>query len=159
MADPRSSDSGVTLLEMLVVLTLIAVGAGVVTLALPSAAQDRTVTQEAGLLAARLNLAAERSLIERRQFRMDWTAHGYSFDEWSGADWQNAEGATLSGAHAFDRNAMLSGADGARRGSVTLTPDLLPPQAGLLELRLSAGTAVQSVIFDGVVARVKAAGP
>lgn len=155
MADPRSGDSGVTLIEMLVVLSLIAVGAGVVTLALPGAGQGRSVTQEANLLAARINLAAERSLIEGRHFRLDWTSEGYGFDEWSEGAWQDARTAPLSEDHSLDGEATLSDATGARRGSLRVTPDLLPPEDGVLHLTLSAGAARQAVVFDGIMARLK----
>lgn len=159
MVKSRSGDSGVTLIEMLVVLSLIAVSAGVVTLALPGAGQGRTVTQEANLLAARLNLAAERSLIEGRHFRLDWTTQGYGFDEWTDDGWNDANGAPLSEDHLLDRDAVLTDADGARQGRLRVTPDLLPPEAGVLELTLSAGTARQAVVFDGIVAQLRTGAP
>lgn len=154
MADMRAREHGATLLEVLVVLALIATTATVVTLALPGGASERGVTQEAELLAARLNLAAERSLIEGRSFRLEWTADRYEFSELTGGDWQGSTTETLPSAHGMSRAVALADASGARRGEIVITPDLLPPSSGMMELSLSADAMQRAVQFDGLNARV-----
>ncbi len=155
MVEQRFTDSGVTMIEMLVVLSVIAVSAGIVALALPGTGPSRTLIQEASFLAARLNLAAERSLTEGRNFRMDWSAEGYRFDEWTSEGWQKAIAPPLSEDYSLNHGAILSDADEARRGSVTVTPDMLLPDTRHLELRLRIGNVVQIVTFDGMVARLE----
>ena len=154
MADQRSGESGMTMIEVLVVLSLIAVGAGIVTLTLPSAATGRSLTQEAELFVARLNLAAEQSLIERRQLRMSWSAGGYGFEEWTKDGWQNLKGGALSVNHRFDRDIVLTQGFGTGRGSVTVTPDLFPPEGGRLEWMLRTDAFVRAVTFDGFSAHL-----
>lgn len=159
MAEPRSGESGVTLIEVLVVLTLIAVSAGVVTLALPRGASERSLTQEAELLASRLNLAAERSLVEGRHLRFGWKDGAYSFEEWSDDDWQATADATLSTAAVLGEDTALADQQGARSGSLVITPDLLPPEGGALELILASGATRRTVVFDGLEARLDGSAP
>lgn len=159
MTDQRSGESGMTMIEVLVVLSLIAVGAGVVTLALPSTASDRSLNQEAELFAARINLAAEQSLIERRQLRISWSAEGYGFEEWADDGWQDVEGGALSENHRFDRDIALTQGFGTSRGSVTVTPDLFPPEGGRLEWTFRSGTLTRAVSFDGISARLDVGEP
>lgn len=149
----RASDGGVTLIEMLVVLVLIGISASVVTLALPSQNASRSVSQEAELLAARLNLAAERSLIEGRSFRMEWTTDTYAFSELSQDEWLPSGSETLPAHHALGADATMAGPSGARRGEIVIDPDLLPPATGAVELVLTSGTVRRSLVFDGVRAR------
>lgn len=160
MADARRSDArlaeaGVTLIEMLVVLSLIGVSAGIVSYALPSAAPARTLDQEATLLAARLNIAAERSLTSGAHFRMDWRPTGYAFREWRDGDWQAATGAPLDAPHDLARGAVLSDGGGAQRGAITVAPDLMPEAAGVASLWVAAGAMRRAVTFNGAAARVQ----
>ena len=73
----RADDSGVTLIEILVVLALIGIGAGIVSYALPSGANARTLEQEATLLAARLTNVADRSLVAGETYRVIWQSEAY----------------------------------------------------------------------------------
>lgn len=159
MGKRRSKDSGVTLIEVLVVLALIGVSAGIVTYALPSGGQSRTLDQEAALLAARLNLAAERSLIGGDQHRLDWTASGYTFATWRDGGWDEPSGAPLDQEHTLARGAILTDANGARQGMLRITPDLLPASEGVSQLRLNVGTLREVVMFDGATARVERGAP
>lgn len=154
MAEMRRADAGVTLIEILVVLTLIGVSAGVVSYALPSASPARTLDQEAALLAARLNLASERSLMKGRHYVLDWQGGGYAFQEWQDGAWRSATGAPLSERHDLARGVVLSDRDGARRGVVQISPDLLPGEEGVSHLRLEADAVRRMVFFDGAAAGV-----
>lgn len=150
----RRADAGVTMIEILVVLTLIAISAGIVSYALPSAAPTRTVQQEATLLAARLNLAAERSLMNGRHYMLDWHSDGYRFQEWENGAWKPVNGAPLAQRHDLARGATLSGADSVSSGTFHIAPDLLPDKDGIKELWLGKGTVRRAVVFDGATAGV-----
>lgn len=149
----RAADAGVTLIEILIVLVLIGVGAGVVTLALPSGSSARSLTQESTLLVSRLNIAAERSLIGGRPYRLEWSTTGYLFQLWDGESWLSAPNAPLAEPHTLDANVSLVGLDNSQTGRVTITPDLLPARTGLIKLTMRAGSAHQSIQFDGATAR------
>ena len=155
----RTPDSGVTLIEVLVVLALIGVSAGVISYSLPSAPRERTVHQEASLFAARINLAAERSLIGGQHYKVVWRTEGYHFEQWQDRSWKSAQGAPLSEAYVLDRGAVLSDPNGAQRGSIRITPDLLPPSEGLKVLQMDAGIIQRSISFDGAAATVEQASP
>ncbi|KIN74986.1 hypothetical protein Z945_2884 [Sulfitobacter noctilucae] len=154
MADTRHSDSGVTLIETLIVLVLIAIAAGIVTLALPGDAPPRAVTQEADLLSVRLNLAAERSLTTGEPLRMDWRDGAYGFERWDGAAWMPPTLLPLAGRHALEDGITLSDQNGRRDGEISITADLMPMATGSQILRLGNGTRQQEVVFDGARARV-----
>lgn len=147
MADRRIPDAGVTLIEILAVLVIIGISAGVVTLALPGRAPSRGIAQEAELLQSRLNLAAERSLIAARYMRLDWGSDGYGFEVWDGERWEAAG----------DRKQIefsLSDANGSRAGEVLITPDGISETGRVTLLRLGTGTSQRSVRFDGARASV-----
>ena len=149
MADLRARDSGVTLIETLVVLVIIGVGAGIVTLALPGNTPPRAIAQEAELLESRLNLAAERSLISARHLRLAWGADGYRLEVWDGEDW-----VAESKGHQMDGGLTLSDASGILSGVLRINPDGVPDSGAAAVLRVGDGTGVRSLRFDGVRAQV-----
>lgn len=153
MAHSRSLQNGMTMIEILVVLSIIATAAFVVTLSLPSQSAERSLHQEADLLSARLNLAAERSLIEGRVFRFGWSSEGYGFEEWVQGDWRAVQDMPLSAVHRFDRALVLTDGDGAGGGQVVLTPDLLPPEEGAVAFVLRGDGGDVRLRFDGFAAR------
>ncbi|MDF1727657.1 MAG: prepilin-type N-terminal cleavage/methylation domain-containing protein [Sulfitobacter sp.] len=151
MVEERAGDSGVTLIETLIVLVLIGVAAGIVTLSLPSGAPPREIAQEAALLSARINLAAEQSLIAARPYRMNWATDGYNFEVWDGEDWgQEGENEVR---HELADGILLTEEGGARSGVLRINPDLLPSASGPALFRLRSGTNGQEVLFDGATAR------
>jgi len=150
----RADDSGVTLIEILVVLALIGIGAGIVSYALPSGANARTLEQEATLLAARLTNVADRSLVAGETYRVIWQSEAYRFETWKDDAWYTATDASLSVSHTLDRGATLSDTTGAQRGIFAITPALLPPPTGIVSLRLASGAQGRTIIFDGATAQV-----
>ena len=153
----RRAEAGVTLIEVLVVLVLIGVGAGVAAYAIPSGAGPRDAAQEAALLAARLNLATERSLVEGRDLRLVWSAEGYRFEARDGEEWTSPLAAPLDAPHAVSTDLRLRGPQGG--GEVVIDPALLPPGDGVLTLRLGGEIDGRAVVFDGASARVAEARP
>ena len=162
MAEPRHPEAGVTLIEMLVALALIAAGASVVALALPDRASERSVAQEAALFAARLDLASERSLVEGRSFRLTWDAAGYGFARWETATedeeagWRPSQDATLPTRHALEAGARLQTARGPEEGTFVIGPDLLPPEGGALGWQVAGDAAAVALRFDGLRATTEA---
>lgn len=150
---PLPRDAGVTLVEVLVVLAIIGVLTGITTLALPSANRKATLRQEADLLASRLGIAAEQSLVSGRPARLDWAEGSYGFTEWDGSDWQPHHSPTLAQAHDLDGITLSSGT-GGRRGTLTLRPDMAPADGGPARLELASGESLLAVSFDGASARV-----
>ena len=84
----RNREAGLTLIEMLVVLSIISIAAGVLILrfAGPSAADPRA---EAGRLADTLSHAAETALYSGNPSALIWSAQGYRIDTFQpGLGWQ-----------------------------------------------------------------------
>lgn len=153
VADMRSGDSGVTLIETLVVLVLIGVAAGIVTLAVPGPAPPRAIAQEAQLLSSRINLAAERSLVAAQHLRMVWRDDGYAFEVWNGEDWAGDSPPPLTGRYHMEDGIILSDGDGKRSGTVRIDPNLMPVRGAVEVFRVGSGADQQEVQFDGARAR------
>ena len=85
---PRDAQAGVTLVEVLVVLVLIGVMAGVVGLSLGPVDRGGALDREANLLVARLNRAADEALLANAPVAFVWTRNSYAFltlqqNEWA----------------------------------------------------------------------------
>jgi general secretion pathway protein H len=78
-ACPRAAARGFTLLELLVVVTIIGILAGAVVLSLGSLGNDREIEQETDRLRSLLNLLHEESLMQSRDYGVMFTATGYRF--------------------------------------------------------------------------------
>ncbi|MBC7477932.1 MAG: prepilin-type N-terminal cleavage/methylation domain-containing protein [Pseudorhodobacter sp.] len=94
----RERDAGLTLIEMLVVLSIISIASGVLILrfAGPSAADPRT---EAGRLADTLSQAAENALYSGNPSALIWSAAGYRIETYKpGLGWQAVTPAAALGA-------------------------------------------------------------
>lgn len=75
----RPSEAGMTLIEMLIVLAIIAVAAGAVTLGIGAATRAPTVETEARRLATRLQAAADDAMLGDRVIAFTAQEHGYGF--------------------------------------------------------------------------------
>jgi general secretion pathway protein H len=148
-------DAGVTLLEMLIVLVMIGVLTGIATLSFRDGTRMRDTAQEAALLAARLDLAAEQSLIFGRYSALDWSQDSYRFTEWDGTDWRPHASARLAASHSLEPGLRLRGEAGAQSGSLRIRPDLGPPSGGVATLRIAAAGSGVAVRFDGASAIVE----
>lgn len=133
------ASAGFTLIEMLVVLAIIGIVAGltVMGLARPSDNAER----EAHLLARRIGIAADRALVTDRAAVMRWDSRGYEIVE---------DGAKDADRHDLPASAALS-ATGERK-AVLIAADA-PPFA----LRLGDGAAAWTVAFGGLDAKAMAA--
>ncbi len=75
----RPNDSGMTLVEMLVVLAIIGVAAGAVTLGIGSATRAPSVESEARRFASRLQAAADDAMLGDRMVALTASEDGYGF--------------------------------------------------------------------------------
>jgi len=78
-ARPRAAARGFTLLELLVVVTIIGILVGAVVLSLGSLGYDREIEQETNRLRSLLSLLHEESLMQSRDYGVMFTATGYRF--------------------------------------------------------------------------------
>ncbi len=140
-----------TLIEVLIVLAIIAITAGVSVLAMGtgSGAGGRA---EAARLASSVQLAADRAMIEDSDIALVPARDGYSFLQWNADDgaWRPARVAKLGERHRLPAGMTLT-ADDARPA--------LPVSADAsgrgFTLTLAQKDRHWTIGFDGVTARVK----
>lgn len=147
----RSSETGVTLAETLVVLAVIAVaGAAAVFGLLPRTAGS--VAVEAARLAGLVSLAADKAMTGQERVALVWTAQDYVFQRWSGAEgaWLPVSTGPLAGARILPEGITLRRTDGGR-GPIVLQPGGLSPSASI---ELSGDGDARQIDFDGLAARV-----
>ena len=82
MTGRRHGEAGVSLVEVLVVLAIIGVMAGVGVLGLGAADRGARAEAEARRLADRLQLAADEVLVTGTPHALVWDAEGYRFLAW-----------------------------------------------------------------------------
>ncbi len=78
-------ETGMTLVEVMVALAIIAVMSGVAVLGLNGATRGATAEAEARRLASRLRLAADEAMVTGSGLGLQWDARGYSFVRWDPA--------------------------------------------------------------------------
>jgi general secretion pathway protein H len=81
-------ETGMTLVEMLVVLAIIAVAAGAVALGVGTASRGPSAEAEARRLAARIQLAADEMMVRERPLAIEWDAKSYRLLAWQGGAWR-----------------------------------------------------------------------
>lgn len=118
----RGPDSGITLIEILVVLAVIGVAAGATMLGLNAADRDTRAEAEAVRLANSLSLSVDEALVSGAPLALIWDAGGYSFVVWSAAEetWGPASPNRLSARHDLRAPVALS-----RQGADTTAPVLI----------------------------------
>ncbi len=143
----RDPQAGVTLVEVLVVLALVGVMAGTVALSVGNGGRGDVAGQEADLLVARLNRAADEVILSGEPMRFDWTAEGYGFSVSQDGAWQPHPVALLAEPHALPARIGF----GPQSGSALLTGTMRLQSGEVLSLDLMRdGTRVEQVTFDGI---------
>lgn len=156
----RDPQAGITLIETLVVLTLIGVGAGATLMV--SGDNGRKVQDEAVALALKMSLGVDEALITGQPLALRWDVSGYSFGQrpadpkqtgMSPANWPAATPRLLGLRHGLPGSMVLRMADDAGSPAVILSPGAIGPTV-LFEVS-DAGT-VWTVTFDGFTATAAA---
>lgn len=147
-----AAQSGMTLIEMLIVLSIIAVAAGAVTLGIGAATRAPSVESEARRLAERLQSAADDAMLGDAMVAFTAERSGYGFARHDGRDWRAFDSDAL-GFHTLPagmtmrlslRPPVVLGADGAGQP---------------LTATLEAGDERWIVLYDGLAASVAPAPP
>lgn len=145
----RRPDAGVTLVEMLVVLAILGTAVGAAMLAIPQKTDDPSAMREAQLLQTRLVTALDTSMATLRPARMVWEADGYAFEEWDGSEWRSHLSPVLSERHILPGSVTLEDT-----GTLAISPDVLPPKGGTIELVLRGASRVR-LRYDGFAATLE----
>lgn len=142
----RGDEAGMTLVEMMAVLVIIAVAAGATVLGIGAATRAPNVEAEARRLSSRLQSVADEAMVTDRPLAFTWDAKGYAFLNWDGAGWR--EGADA--AHA--RHQLPAGMRidmGQRRPPLPLGVDGSGVPAAI---GLATGPERWLVVYDGLAA-------
>ena len=142
---PPFGQTGLTLVEILVVLALIGIATAAATLSVGGANPGRMVAAEAQRLAQRLEAAADEAVVTARPINFAWDAGHYSFAA--------ADGTPLGEQHALpDGVALVSTA----RSPARILADGYGPA---LDVKLSSDGHARTVRFDGLNAELAPSTP
>lgn len=127
-AEIGPAEAGLTLIEMLIVLSIIAISAGAIALGIGATTRQPTLESEARALAALIQTGADDAMLGDRLVALTVDEHGYGFASWDGRGW-----VAKGGYHdipsgmvvTFDaRPPIMLGADGSGQPMIaTITPD------------------------------------
>lgn len=147
---PPAAQAGMTLIEMLIVLAIIAVAAGAVTLGIGAATRAPSAESEARRLAERLQAAADDAMLGDSLVAFTAERRGYGFARQAEGTWQPFEGEAL-GFHQLPGGMTM-------RLSVR-PPVVLGPDGGgkPMTATLDAGEERWVVAYDGLTATVSRA--
>lgn len=139
----RPRREGMTLVEILVVLAIVGVMAGVVTLGVGLSDRGMGVESEANRLADRLRLAADDVLVTRRPLALAFDGEGYGFVRPEGQPAGVVE--ALAERHALPPGVILVGLE-------TVSPLMIDPDGGqpIAVFGLAKGDRRWRVEFDGL---------
>lgn len=150
---PAARESGLTLVEMLVVLAIIGVSTGAAVLAM-TANHDGSGQAEAQRLLTRVQLAADEAMISDRSLALSVTPASYAVVERrdGGLSWQATTLSGLDDVHKLPAGMQLSNPAG--RVLLPLDADVGRP----FEITLDRGSQHWTVSFDGIRARLVSGG-
>ena len=149
--DPASREAGLTLVEMLIVLAIMAVMAGAVALSIGTGG-GRTTEAEARRLASRLELAGDEAMVTGRTIGFAWDRNSYRFVEWKAGRWQDESAPALE-PHGLPAGLAI---EGEGKGPIVVGAD---GGGNPIALRLASDKGSNwTVAFDGVRAQARAGG-
>ena len=142
-------DTGMTLVEMLVVLAITGVMSGATVLAISTANRAEDLRIEGQRLASRINAAADAALVTNSRWALDWDARGYQIVG------PASGGAPAGSAAAAPRHDLPRGVSRAGRASpVVIDPDAPAPP---ITLALASSKERLEVRLDGLSASISPA--
>ena len=144
----RSRRAGMTLVEILVVLSIVGVMAGITVLSVGIGDRGVSLESEANRLADRLRLASDETLVTRRPLTLAFDPGGYQFVRDATAGGAEASEA-LRDRHGLPDGVRLIGLDVA--SPMAIDPDGATPVA---TFAISQGDDGWQVQFDGLNATV-----
>ncbi len=148
----RDADSGLTLIETLIVLVIMAIMAGVATLTAGVLDPGRRAGTEASLLAIRLGLAVDEALVTARPQAMVWDEGGYRFLAWNPKQGMWSASAQPILARRHDLPSALRLESERDPAPIVIMPDLTQGIPAML--RISGSASASRVAFDGFAATV-----
>ena len=152
----RHADDGMTLIEMMVVLVIVAVMAGLAISGLSSGSTQRKLSAAAEVLVQRLALASDEAMVTGRSLAFDLRPTGYGFVQWQGdAGWQPlTEGPLAQGTDLGDDFQIAAYAQGGT-DLTSIGPYLIAPggDAAAFRVELQIASQRRLVLFDGLNAR------
>ena len=149
---PLASDAGLTLVEVLVALTIVAVSAGAAVLGLGATGRGLNVEAEARRLAGRLNYAADETLVTDRALALQADSGGYRFvTPDPQGDWR-PDGAELLGTRRDLPAGMTLVVEGVRDDAPA--PVTADGAGRPLNVTISGAGRAWRVTFDGLNAAV-----
>lgn len=141
----RQAQSGLTLIEMLIVLVIIGIATSAAVLGVGTVGRDRQAEAEAVRLAAHLNMAVDEGLVSRAGLALIWDTKGYKVRRWTAEGWQAATTPLLARQHDLPSGVVLRRVDGLA-DPVAVAEDGLGPA---VTLEISGPAATWLVAFDG----------
>lgn len=152
----RRADHGVTLIEMMVVLVIIGVMAGLAMTGLYAGSSQRKLSGAADLLVQRLALASDEAMVTGHTLAFDVRDQGYGFVQWLGqSGWQPLTAGPLALRTVLDDAIEIS--TYAQDGTVVAAtgPHLISPggEADGFRIELQIAGQRRLVLFDGLNAR------
>ena len=162
---PEPAQSGMTLIEMLVVLTIIGVTASLALLSI-GVGGGASGQNEAKRLESRLQLAADQSMLRDEVLAVNLTQRSYNFVQWDEAThkWVPTKVALLEEVHELPSGITLASANGSAatdNGSAAtdngsaIVPLDVNAAAAPLEFTLDAGRSRWTIGFDGLTAKAR----
>ena len=151
----RQADRGVTLIEMMVVLVIVAVMAGLAMTSLTPGSSQRKLTGAAEVLVQRLALASDEAMVTGIALAFQTQARGYGFVRWQGdGGWQALGAGPLAPVFGLNDGMRIDvyGQDGT---ALSTGPYLIAPGGDgpgfRVELQIDGQRRL--VLFDGLNAR------
>ncbi len=157
-------DSGITLIEMLVVLAVIGVATGATMLGVNASDRSSRAQSEALRLANNLSLAVDEAMVTGTPLALTWDQEGYSFVTWSAVeqDWRAAAPGILAARHTLRSPLQLAIDGNDNHDPILLAPSGLGSPISFVFSSAAVSDSATSngagwiVNFDGFSASAKA---
>jgi Tfp pilus assembly protein FimT len=140
----KRADDGISLVEVLIVLAIIAAVVSMAVLSTGSADRSGRAGLEAQQFAARLSLAADKALTSGQPVLLTWSEDRYVFEAYSAA---HADRLSGQAERTLPRALQLT-------GTVARPFVIGPDQSGAARWKMSDGRQSAVIVFDGLTAQV-----